>query len=107
MADLERKMSRAETSARHRYRRELDKAVREISRGTKWRSTDGRLFRESSGWFVSATPSVHINAEKTDVLIEVKPMTIDPIFWDIVKTPENRKAPLSLRLNGAWVCHPP
>lgn len=37
----------------------------------------------------------------------VKPMTIDPVFWDLVGLPENRNLPLSFRLTGAWTCRPP
>ncbi len=100
-------MSKIDTKARHQFRRELKKAVKQVSRGTDWRSIEGGLYREASGWFVSARPSVHINAEKTDVRFEVKPMAVDPILWDILLMPENRNEPLSLRYNGAFVCQPP
>jgi hypothetical protein len=79
----------------------LDKAVREQAKGTGWRSVRGELFREQAGWFVGATPSVHINRAMTQLRVVVKPMTIDHAFWDLVGLPENRRLPLSFRLIGA------
>jgi hypothetical protein len=56
---------------------------------------------------VSVCPSVYIYEKSTKASISAKPMTIDPIFWDIVGLPENNNAPLSFRFNGAWTCRPP
>jgi hypothetical protein len=98
---------RTQKKARHAYRRALEKAVREQAMGTTWRSIRGEIFREQAGWFVSASPSDYINEETTKVNIVVKPMAIDPIFWDLVGLPENRDLPLSFRLTGAWTCRPP
>jgi hypothetical protein len=101
------KITRAQESARHAYRRALEKAVRTTSKGSGWRSIEGSLFREEAGWFVSVCPSVYIYEQRTRASISAKPMTIDPIFWDMVGLPENNDAPLSFRLNGAWTCRPP
>ncbi len=101
------KITRAQESARHAYRRALEKSVRIASKGSGWRSIEGCLFREQAGWFVSVCPSVYIFEESTKASVSAKPMTIDPIFWDIMGLPENNDAPLSFRLNGAWTCQPP
>lgn len=101
------KITRAQESARHAYRRALEKAVRAASKGSGWRTLEGCLFREQAGWFVSVCPSVFIYEESTKAIVSAKPMAIDPIFWDIVCLPENAEAPLSFRLNGAWTCQPP
>lgn len=101
------KITRAQESARHAYRRALEKAVRTASKGSGWRAIEGCLFREEAGWFVSVSPSVYIYEQSTKASISAKPMTIDPIFWDMVGLPENNDAPLSFRLNGAWTCRPP
>jgi hypothetical protein len=34
-------------------------------------------------------------------------MSIDPVFWEIVKTPENNHQPLSSRVFGAWTVSVP
>jgi len=101
------KITRAQESARHAYRRALEKAVRATSKGSEWRTIEGCLFREQAGWFVSICPSVFIHEETTKAIVSAKPMSIDPIFWNIVGLPENAEAPLSFRLNGAWTCRPP
>lgn len=101
------KITRAQQSARHAYRRALERAVRTVSKGTRWRSIQGCLFREQSGWFVSIEPTVYIYEPRTVVRVTAKPMSIDSIFWDLVGLPENRDAPLSFRLLGAWTCRPP
>lgn len=101
------KITRAQESARHAYRRALEKAVRAASKGSGWRSIEGCLFREEAGWFLSVCPSVYIYEQSTKAVVSAKPMTIDRIFWDIVGLPENNDAPLSFRLNGAWACRPP
>ena len=101
------KITRAQESARHAYRRALEKAVRAVSKGSSWRSLQGCLFREHSGWFVSVSPSVHIYEPRTVGHVAVKPMSVDPIFWDLVGLPENRDQTLSFRLFGAWTCQPP
>lgn len=41
------------------------------------------------------------------VRMMVKPMALDPLFWDIVGLNENAALPLSFRANGAWVLRPP
>ena len=101
------KLTRAQQAARYAYRRALEKAVRSVSKGSSWRSTQGCLFGERSGWFLSVCPAVFIDRYRTDVQVTAKPMSIDPIFWDIVGLPENRDMPLSFRLLGAWTCRPP
>lgn len=101
------KIRRVQESARHAYRRTLEKAVRAVSKGSGWRTIEGCLFCERAGWFVSVCPLVFISEKSTKAVVSAKPMAIDLIFWDIVGLPENADAPLSFRLNGAWTCRPP
>ncbi len=102
-----KKITRAEESARHAYRRSLEKSVRTQARNTGWKSARGSIFREQAGWFIGAGPSVYICEHVTKAVVSVKPMAIDPIFWDLVGLPENRDQPPSFRANGAWTCRPP
>lgn len=101
------KITRAQESARHTYRRALETALRIRAKGGFWRSGQGSIYRQKAGWFVSATPSVRIREHVTTVLIGVKPMAIDPIYWDLVGLPEHGELPLSTRLNEAWSCRSP
>jgi hypothetical protein len=92
------RITRAQESARHAYRRALEKAIRAASKGTGWRSAQGCLFREQSGWFVSVHPAVYIFERVTKAMVVAKPMAIDQIFWELVGFPENSTQPLSFRL---------
>lgn len=101
------KITRAEEAARHAFSRALVKAVREAAKGTGWRCNGGMLFRELNGWFFHAYPGVIIYRRETTASLRVKPMAIDPIFWDLVNMPENQEQSLSFRALGAWVCQAP
>ena len=67
------KITRAQESARHAYRRALEKAVRAASKGSGWRTIEGCLFRDRAGWFVSVCPSVFIYEESTRATVSAKP----------------------------------
>lgn len=92
---------------RTQFRRDVAKAVRTVSKKSGWRAIQGCLFREFDDWFVSASPVVALNAASTRGVIRAKPMSIDPLFWEIVDLPENKQQPLSFRLNGAFTCREP
>ncbi len=89
-------------------RRALAKSVqanlKKRAAGTGWRFRDGFLFRESSGWFFSAHTGVYVMDARIICDLSAKPMAADPLFWDIVLTPNNRDQPLSFRVFGAWTC---
>lgn len=74
-------------------------------RAARWRFASGSAFQQIGDWFVSV--DAHLTW-KTGCVVRavVKPMSLDPLFWDIVGLPENRKLPLSFRTNGAWVLRP-
>ncbi len=75
-------------------------------RAAGWRFALGSAFLQSGDWFASV--EAHLTWKSGCVVrAVVKPMSLDPLFWDIVGLPENRKLPLSFRTNGAWVLRPP
>lgn len=92
-------------------RRALNKsflaALKSKSKGTAWKMSQGVLFRDFSGWFVSAPAAVWVARRKTQVELFCKPMALDPIFWEIVETESNLTMPLSFRYHGAWTCRTP
>lgn len=71
-----------------------------------WRYAGGTVFRQSGDWFISMLPSL-LWEQGAIVRMIVKPMALDPLFWDIVGLKENERLPLSFRGNGAWVLQPP
>ncbi|HEY2808122.1 MAG TPA: hypothetical protein VGI91_04965 [Steroidobacteraceae bacterium] len=87
-------------------RRALSKAVavelRARAKGSGWKIAQGWLFREDDGWFVEACPLIHLADSTLRFEMRAKPMSLDPVFWEIAGTQGNEKMPLSFRLFGAW-----
>jgi len=72
-----------------------------------WRFAWGWLFQERDGWFLDVRGGPWVRQDCTTVEFRAKPMALDPLFWEIVKTPENVTEALSFRLFGAWTCQGP
>jgi hypothetical protein len=104
---VERRMSRAEQRERKTLSAAVAGELKRLVRGTGWRIAQGWIFREAAGWFIEVRANVWMGSPVIGVALSAKPMSLDPIFWDIVRTPENRDQPLSFRLFGAWTCSVP
>jgi hypothetical protein len=102
-----KRLPRAEEKKRYALQRAIPREMRTVAKGTAWRCAQGVLFREHEGWFVECSTIAWISDYKTQAQFTIKPMALDPLFWDIVAVPENRKQPLSFRSFGAWTCRPP
>ena len=100
------KITRAEELARHAYRRDLVRELRQQAKGGDWKISGGLLFRDYRGWFVEILSGPIIFWRETIMYLYVKPMEIDPLFWDMLGMPENRRKSLSFRGLGAWTCRP-
>jgi len=98
-------MTKDETKARTALSKDVATELRWRAKNAGWKVYRGWLFREDDGWFVDAWCDVE--QRKTTVTVHLKPMGIDPIFWDIVLAPQNRNQPLSFRLWGAWTIKAP
>jgi hypothetical protein len=99
---ISKPLSRVEQKARRILAKAVNAELRARAKGTGWRVSQGWLFREDNGWFVDARPFVHVAQHKSRLELHAKPMTMDPIFWEIFKSPDNNKLPLSFRLFGAF-----
>jgi len=100
------RISRAEELARHAYKRQLVRELRQAAKGSGWKIADGLLFRDYHGWFVKILNGPIIYWRETIMYMHIKPMGIDPLFWDLLGMPENRRKSLSFRGLGAWTCRP-
>jgi hypothetical protein len=98
------KIPRAFTSARHAQRRTLFKACRIATKGSAWRSASGVLFAQRNGWFLAVHEITGIVEASTQARLVLKPMRIDPIFWEILGEPQLRDEALSFRYFGALTC---
>lgn len=100
------KLSREEARAIKLRRKEFVQALKDQARPRGWRFARADIFREQAGWFISNLPSLGWRSGVQNRL-QIKPMALDPLFWDIVGLPDNHKLPLSFRATGAWVLQPP
>lgn len=82
-------------------------ALKQTARADGWRISKGWLFKERDGWFLEVRSYPWIVEDRTTAEFRAKPMALDPVFWQIVQTPENINQPLSFRLFGAWTCRGP
>lgn len=103
MAELSK---REFTEGRHAQRRELYKACQAVAKGTRWKAKTGVLVGEQDGWLVAIHELTDVSQRRTRARVIVKPMAIDPIFWEIVGHPELCRQGLSFRYFGAMTCAP-
>lgn len=99
------KLTREQAKAAKQRERDFLAVLKSRGRTSGWRFSSGELFKQQEDWFVSNMPSLAWQRGTWSRLM-VKPMSLDPLFWDIVGLPENKKQPLSFRANGAWVLRP-
>lgn len=75
-----------------------------LLKGTGWKKSRSALINQSEDFFQAIYVSAHRNDAKTTAVLRLKPMAIDPIFWDVFDLPENKKEPISFRAWGAFTC---
>jgi hypothetical protein len=101
------KLSREERATRRALSQSVTTQLRQLSKGTGWRFTKYILFREYRGWFISTISAVWLSEPRTTADFHIKPMALDPLFWEIVGLQSNNKEPLSFRGLAAWKCSTP
>lgn len=100
------KMTRDEQKLVRKHRKEFEAALKQRAKGSGWRFAGNTIFRQEDGWMLAATPRPTWQRGVKNRLL-VKPMALDPIFWEIVGLEENNNTPLSFRIYGAWILSPP
>ncbi|MBT2187083.1 hypothetical protein [Sphingobium nicotianae] len=100
------KLTREQKKAVKQRSKNFDAALKGASRAAGWRFARGGVFRQTGDWFISILPSL-LWERGALVRMMVKPMALDPLFWNIVGLSENEALPLSFRATGAWVLRPP
>ena len=99
------KLTREQQRASRQRGKDFTAALRRQARAANWRYAGGWIFRQAGDWFVDGFPCL-LWGRGAALRLLVKPMALDPLFWDIVGVGENRSLPLSFRANGAWVLRP-
>lgn len=96
-------MAKSIRKERFAFDRACAKALAAQIKGTAWKKTGSTLFRQQDGYFFAAKLSVWVAGILSVATFSVKPMALDPLFWDIVGFADNKKLPLSFRATGAFV----
>lgn len=100
------KLTRLQQKAAKQREKEFIATLKAKARAAGWRYARGEIFRQSGDWFVNMTP-ILLWERGILVLQTIKPMALDPLFWEIVGLSANNALPLSFRARGAWVLRPP
>jgi hypothetical protein len=100
-------IGREETRQRRALNKAFLQAIKNRAKGSAWRVSKGVVFRDFDGWFIAAPSAVWLGKRRTQIELKFKPMTLDPIFWEIVEAETNVEMPLSFRYWGAWTCSIP
>lgn len=90
------------TRERYAFSRAAIKALAAVAKGSGWKKTGPWLFREQDGHLLVGQLTVWVDQVRSVAQMEVKPVALDPILWDILGMEDNRKSPLSLQVNGAF-----
>ena len=86
------KLTREQQKAAKQRGKDFDAALKVRSRAAGWRFARGEVFRQTGDWFISILPSL-LWERGALVRMTVKPMTLDPLFWQIVGLSENEALP--------------
>ncbi|QBF31911.1 hypothetical protein [Thalassococcus sp. S3] len=95
------KLSREERTKEKERGKAFSIALKSKCKGSGWRYNQGHISRQDGDWFISVDPSL---AYEKGVIVdcELKPMAVDPLYWEIMGLDENKSMPLSSRIFAAW-----
>lgn len=80
-------------------------ALAALTKDSAWKKSREFVVRQQDGLFLAGKLTVYLNADRLVASLDMKPMSLDPILWDILDLPENNEMPLSFRAMGAFTCH--
>lgn len=91
-------------SARRLFGNKCLVALAALTKGSNWKKSREFVVRQQDGLFLAGKLTVYLNADRLVASLDSKPMSLDPILWDILNLPENNRMPLSFRAMGAFTC---
>lgn len=100
-------MTKEERAARKEYRKAFAKALTAAAKSTPFQTASGCLYEVRGEWFVAVGIALYPDRTSTRLAAHVKPMAIDPIFWDAMALGDEWRRPLWKRHLGLAVRDPP
>jgi len=77
--------------------------IKQEAKSFGWKFKSFFTYKSAKDFFYDVTFYTSGNANLISGSLSFKPLIVDEIFWDIIGLSDNRKMPLSLRGNGAFV----
>ena len=99
-------MTEIARSARKEYRQTFAKALTAACKGTGFRAVKDCLYSAQDEWFVAIDIALFADGLNTRLAAQIKPMAIDPIFWDAMALGDAWRRPLWKRHLGLAVRDP-
>ncbi|WP_058487055.1 hypothetical protein [Defluviitalea phaphyphila] len=98
-------MGRKERKIAKDLEKKLLKIIKDEGKKFDIKKISGFIYKKKGDFFFCSLTDVVYRNSKFILKgrIEVKPYKLDDIFWDVFEIPQNKKAPISLRANGAFV----
>jgi hypothetical protein len=81
------KLTREQSKAAKQRERDFQAVVKSRGKASGWRYSRADLFKQEGDWFFSNMPSLAWERGAWS-RFTAKPMSLDPLFWDIVGLPE-------------------
>ena len=100
------KVTREQQKAETQRGKDFRAAFRRGARAAGWGFADDTAFRQCGDWYVSLSSSL-LWQRGALARLAIKPMGLDPVFWEIAGLGGNETQPLSFRSTGTWTLQPP
>lgn len=101
-------MTREQQRKLRELKSNLSKILKEKSKKYNLKKRDYMLWFQKGDMFFTCLLYVGFSMDGKfvcDTIENMKPLWIDDLLWDFLKSPENKKQPLSLRAIGAFTVH--
>ena len=100
-------MKREQRKAVSTLKKDLNKILKPLIKPHGFKSASGRIWTAQNGLIFTMIPLIIIPTKEPDLAILhttflTKPLFADDYLWDILGFEENKKAPMSLRVTGAF-----
>jgi hypothetical protein len=100
-------VTKEERAARKDFRAAFPKALTAAAKPTRFVTAKGGLYDDRDGWFIAVGVLLDPSRTRTRLVAHVRPMAIDPIFWDALGLGEAWRRPLWRRHLGLALRDPP
>ncbi|QKC83016.1 hypothetical protein EB232_16645 [Mesorhizobium sp. NZP2077] len=98
---------REDDRQRKAYGKAWEAGLRPAMKGKGWRKYWSSISRRDGLWFICAECVLLWPTRRLQFLLQAKPMTLDPLLWEIIGAQGNDTQPLSFRKWGTFTCEPP